>query len=408
MAALSPSPSSESDCSTEEEQDQPGGDASSPFAPRASLARTPPGSVTVDSPPVPPRKNKSPPGQPPVSMTGGKRPLTSPEERRPADKVRLCRPATPARVPSITGATLRPGPHQISRPATPDAEAVPTGSEQGGQEGSPMLSRASKLELLDRVNKNLSSIMNAVTGPTSKINKEGTNAISASVQDTLAVVAALSLRLSEMEAELARGNARCAELERSADLGCRGPQGSAGGPAPAATASYASALKVSSRAPSVPIPRAQGPVLAFYPASDQVEVLRTAEATKAELKRAVNPRILDVQIEKVRKIGNAGVVVQTTSPSAADRLRNAAPATLRVSEPKKVAPKVCLRGIDGNPESEEVLLALHDQNLRGSDWSLEKLRAQTKIFKKNGRFGTTTVVLECPSDLREALLNKER
>ncbi|CAH2220974.1 jg6567 [Pararge aegeria aegeria] len=259
-----------------------GGDASSPFAPRASLARTPPGSVTVESPTVPPRKNRSPPGKPPVTMTRGKGPLTSPEERRPSDKVRLCRPATPARVPSITGATLRPGPPQSSRPATPEAEAAPTGSDHGGQEGSPMLSRASKLELLT-------------------------------------------------------GWRFC--------------------------------------------------------------------ATKAELKRAVNPRVLDVQIAQVRKLGNAGVVVQTTSPSDADRLRNAAPATLRVSEPKKVAPKVRLRGIDGNPKSEEVLLALHDQNLRfSSDWSLEKLRAQTKIFKKNGRFGTTTVVLECPPDL----LNKER
>ncbi|XP_045781560.1 uncharacterized protein LOC123878428 [Maniola jurtina] len=115
-----------------------------------------------------------------------------------------------------------------------------------------------------------------------------------------------------------------------------------------------------------------------------------------------------VQVDRVRKVGNAGVVVQTTSKESAERLRSAAPATLRVTEPKRRAPLVSLRHVDGEGDMDQIYLALQDQNFTGSEWTLERLRSQSKLaFKKRGR-GTTTVVLECSPALREALLAKEK
>ncbi|XP_052740110.1 uncharacterized 50 kDa protein in type I retrotransposable element R1DM isoform X1 [Bicyclus anynana] len=174
-----------------------------------------------------------------------------------------------------------------------------------------------------------------------------------------------------------------------------------------APVSYSSALRLGRKAEPVPI-RQGGPVLAFYPAGDQTGKIKTAEETKAELKRSIKPAEINVQVARVRKVGNAGVVVQTTSPLAADRLRNAVPPTLRVTEPTRRSPRICLRDLDGDPAENDVLAAIYDQNLRASsEWSHERVAKEGKVYKRRGRrAGSTTVIIECSPALRDALVNK--
>ncbi|GBP63888.1 hypothetical protein EVAR_39550_1 [Eumeta japonica] len=128
---------------------------------------------------------------------------------------------------------------------------------------------------------------------------------------------------------------------------------------------YAARLKLPRQAVPMEMPSARGPVLAFYPTTEQQENLKTAEDTKRELKSAIDPRKINIQVEKLRKVGNAGVVVQTTSKDAATKLKNAAPPTLRVTEPKRRQPLVGLRNMSDR--------------------------------------GITTVVLECTPELRDLL-----
>lgn len=98
-----------------------------------------------------------------------------------------------------------------------------------------------------------------------------------------------------------------------------------------------------------------------------------------------------MQISAVWKVGNAGVVVQTTSNEAAEILRKAAPPSLRVQEPKKRRPLVALQGLQGDSPQEEVQKSLYDQNLRKNPkWTLETLKAHCKIaFKKDCSVGKT-------------------
>ncbi|CAG4981240.1 unnamed protein product [Parnassius apollo] len=101
----------------------------------------------------------------------------------------------------------------------------------------------------------------------------------------------------------------------------------------------------------MPIPEKSGPVLAFYPAGEQ-EHLKMADDTKAELKKAIKPSEINIQVAKFRKIGNTGVVVQTTSQEYAQKLRPAAPPTLRVTEPRQHMPLVAIRGFEDDLNNE--------------------------------------------------------
>ena len=73
----------------------------------------------------------------------------------------------------------------------------------------------------------------------------------------------------------------------------------------------------------------------------------------------IDPSKIWVQVTKVRKVRNAGVVVQTTSEESAARLKEATPPTLRVTEPKRRQPLICQNRIEGNPSFEDIICALH-------------------------------------------------
>ncbi|GBP65870.1 hypothetical protein EVAR_85138_1 [Eumeta japonica] len=126
----------------------------------------------------------------------------------------------------------------------------------------------------------------------------------------------------------------------------------------------------------------------------------------------MDPTSMQVQVSKVRKVGRAGVVVETTSVEAAEKLKKAVPPTLRVMEPRSRKLLVALRNLSGDPSGEVVITALYEQNMRTKhpDWSLDKLRKSCRVaFKKSRREGsTTTVVLECEPELREVLVTLDR
>ncbi|GBP47279.1 hypothetical protein EVAR_38043_1 [Eumeta japonica] len=115
---------------------------------------------------------------------------------------------------------------------------------------------------------------------------------------------------------------------------------------------------------------------------------------------------------KVRKVGRAGVVVQTTSDEAADKIRKAVPPTLRVTEPRSRRPLVALRNLSGDPSGEAVISGLYEQNLRTRhpEWTIERIKKSCRVaFKKSRRErATTTVVLECEPELRDVLVSLDR
>ncbi|CAH2065219.1 unnamed protein product, partial [Iphiclides podalirius] len=265
------------------------------------------------------------------------------------------------------------------------------------------LAKSSKLELLDRVRDNLEHITSTVTGPGSKLNKSDTNAVGACVREVLAVVAALNLRLSDAELELAEANLRVAKAENRA---LRSELTAKDKAAPGI--SYATALKLSRGGEPTPMPSGNGPVIAFYPAQEQSDKIRTAEDTKAVLKKAIKPVAMEVQVERLRKVGNAGVIVQTTTAEGAEKLKCAAPSTLRVEVPKSRSPQVCLRNLDGDLESTDILAALYEKNFKGSSWTVARIQAECKVFRRRGFRGTTTAVLECSATFRQAILEKGR
>lgn len=361
----------------------------SPFAPRKSLARTPPQGTGEMA------------GRERAYSAGAeKRMLTSPEEvgsapQKPRMDMRMCRPATPYRA-GTSGVTVPPIAGIAAATTRDESSEAPIATEKS-------LAEKSKIELMDKVKDSLSGIMSIVTASHSKLNKSDTNAVSSHVYEVLAVMAALSLRLGDTELNLAEAKLKATIAENRAlrEATLKRVETQAQRP------TYANTLKLAKGGVSMPIPSADGPILAFYPAPEQVTKLKTAEDTKAELKKTIKPTEIKVQVEKVKKVGNAGVVVQTTNKESADKLRNATPPTLRVEEPRKKAPQVSLKNLDGDPDPKEILDALYEQNLKGSEWSLEKITNSCKIIKKRG-FRGTNAVLECSAKLRQALMDKGR
>ncbi|KAJ8706442.1 hypothetical protein PYW07_012520 [Mythimna separata] len=137
----------------------------------------------------------------------------------------------------------------------------------------------------------------------------------------------LTLRLAAAEARAAVAEANVAE-RRALDPGAADLLAYASRPA---GTSYAAALRLPRRQEPVTLGAPPGPMLAFYPAQEDGPI-KTAEETKAALKEAIDPAKSWMQVTKVRKVGNAGVLVQTTDQESASRLRAAVPKTLRVTE----------------------------------------------------------------------------
>lgn len=359
------------------------------FMPRQSLARTPPHSpACVPASPedildnsVPPQEATPAKGPAAVAGTlpqpGEKRHLSSPEEVQEAVRRRI-QGKRNKEVPPIGGLLLGQTASPAATPRQPQAVV-------------DQLADAPLEQLAGMATASTQGIMEAVRSRSSKLNKDEIAAIGSHTERLSAVVTHLALRLAAAER-------RSAQLENQ-------PRTSA---TLDATPTYASALKLPRRQETIHMVPNPGPMLAVYPAEESAE-LKTAEDTKAALKKAVDPTKLWVQVAKVRKVGNAGVLVQTTSQAAASRLKEAMPPTLRVAEPKRKQPLICLNRLEGNPTYEEVLTALHEQNLKDHQkWPLDRVLREAKgLFKKTRSQGAAiAAVFSCTTELREELLQR--
>lgn len=234
------------------------------FAPRKSLARTPPEDQGEGT-----RTRAGPSG-------AGKRGLTPPEElgsasQKPRVEPRTSHVETPRRPTKVTEGELPPVAGILTSVISQGTSA--TGAKQTGG-----LSNSTKAQLMDRANENLQSIMKIVTGSLSRLNKQDSNAVSAHIQDTLAVIAALNIKLCDTELDLAEEKLKVAKAQAMAT------QSEATTIVKPAN-TYASALKLIKKGEPTPMPTTKGPTLAFYPVPEQADVIKTAEDTKAVLKK---------------------------------------------------------------------------------------------------------------------------
>lgn len=112
-----------------------------------------------------------------------------------------------------------------------------------------------------------------------------------------------------------------------------------------------------------------------------------------------------------RKVGNAGVVVQTATAEAAKRLKEAAPPSLKVMDPKARRPLVAIHNLRADPKMEEFFEDLHRVNLADDpEWPMAALKDQCRLAFKKGRraTGCTSIILECTKGLRDKLIQLGR
>ncbi|GBP79651.1 hypothetical protein EVAR_45760_1 [Eumeta japonica] len=159
---------------------------------------------------------------------------------------------------------------------------------------------ASKEVLLERTHDAVKSIFGIVSGSSSKLNKSDINSVASFEQDILAVVAALNLRWQKPNLRL---------LNRNQET-----------------------IKPSSNRLLV----------------EQEDNIKTADDPKTILQNAIDPTTMQIQVSKVRRVGRAGVVVQTTFTESAEKIKNTVLPTLQVKEPRSKKPLMTLRNMLGN------------------------------------------------------------
>ncbi|GBP88518.1 hypothetical protein EVAR_64962_1 [Eumeta japonica] len=225
-----------------------------PFTPRHSICRTPPSGVSrVDSDLLESTR----------ASTAEKRPRDSPGEEVPAS-----RPKIGERRTKKTVSEAAPPVAGILTSAT---EMTADDFEEYSEAGDGSLFSGSSIEMIKRVHAAIKSINAIATSTSSKLNKADTSSIAACSQDILAVVAVLQIKLMESEARVAHTRSEINSILAEAPT-----------VTPAAD-TYAARLKLPRQVVPMEMPRARGPVLAFYPTTEQQEKLKTAEDTKREL-----------------------------------------------------------------------------------------------------------------------------
>lgn len=366
------------------------------FAPRKSLMRTPP--ETEDAPPE--------------TVSGySKRPLSSPEDPPEACRRRL------ERVQAIEIVHEQAG--TLSHRPSVRMDAPPLGGLQDPRhqeestdddDNTDDLSRMSKVAMLTAVHEAVKGIMSVSTA-TNKLNMADKAAIGGYGHQVLAVVAALELKLADAEKELIKSQLANSKLQLQ--LAAQAHQVAEEPRAPQSLASlkpdYARALKTGKTVPPIAIPSSTGTSVAFYPS--EKESFKTAEETKTELKKTVNPKSLGIQVRQVRKVGNAGIVVTTSTREDAEKLKVAAPKTLRAADLTRRQPLVALRNIDAETKEEDIVHAIEEQAARRGleDWTSTKITQELRVAFKKGRLNsrTATYVLQCSPNLRCFLLDEE-
>lgn len=376
------------------------------FRPRLSLARTPPGGfgpapqvmeeegmaveIQEEVPEVADRQEEI------VRKGRSKRPLTSPEEVQETVRSRLMRRSAVEDVPPISG--IAQG--STSTAARAEPREQPAGCATEASSGNDLMN-ASTEELVSMSVTASSGIMQAVRAKTSKLNKDEVASIGLHTDKMASVVMTLVARVAGLQAKLmaAEGKAHMVASQRGGEI--------SGGVPVTQVPQYADVLKFR-RDQVKPKPVNQGKVITVYPVAVGEEgTLKSAEDTKALLQKAINPRVLGVNINKVVKVGNAGVLIQAADAGAAETLKRAIPPELRVVEPKERQPMVAISGVDHNIGAEEFLSAMWEQNLK-PDVSEENFKRGTQLAfrKKRGTGQSGIVVVRCTPEVRNAIVNK--
>lgn len=377
------------------------------ITPRQSIARTPP--------PTPPMDRSaldslidwgletSMESQDAIASAGSaKRALPSPEGA-PMQPDRSRRAGVAPPIAGLTGG----GPPSVAQ----QPQDVPAANSNQTQVIEDTLLRLTKEQIVDASHAAGRGIMEAVMHASSRINKNDIADIGRHVEKMGAIVAALTVRLAEAElrackAELAAASHKLAAATAAATVAVSNPTTTT-----QPCESYSSVLRFSGQVSRPKPTQNQGRVFAIYPAEKEADKIKTAEQTKVLLKTSVNPQALGVQVSGIRKVGNAGIVLHTTTVEAADKLKKAIPATLRIQEPKERAPLVAVLNVSGDVENSSFVKQIVEQNFADDPaWSGGKAEKDLQVaFKKWRRGGSaTTVVLRCSPAMRDALVNRER
>ncbi|XP_060809142.1 uncharacterized protein LOC132903851 [Amyelois transitella] len=279
-----------------------------------------------------------------------------------------------------------------------------------------MLHLATARELLSRANREARGVSTIMSGPTSKLNKADQGAITSHLQTMLEIVGQLALIAEAGSSSLEKTKQanimearRAQRAEAEAERARREASEAAARQAAAAqmAASAAAVGRGGSYADRVRTPAAGGPLIAVYPTGGEV---KTAEETKKLLKTSVAPAALKINIEKIRRVGNAGVLIQGKTKEDLARLRSALPPTLRANDVQGRMPLIAVRGVEGrDTKFEDFIGSVHEQNFKEDpNWTLPNIKKNCRLaFRKSREGGTrTTMVLACTPAFRLALLQK--
>lgn len=384
---------------------------------RKSLMRTPPTSFSAgrDTTTIFDPLAELPVVESPVpALPRAKRPLSSPQESEPMRRRQADgRTATDktGTAPPISGILSGPSGSIVPTECLVSLESPKQGlppaaasTPEKEDEGLASLDKAGLIDEAYQAVKGISAVANA----TNKLNMADKGAIAGYSQDILAIVATLNIRLAEAEHAVTAMKLKVASMElKQSAAPTQGMGPGASHTQPQSRTDYAAVLKLpKGKAPLSIEPK--GPAVLFYPASESI---KSSEETLKELREKVQPAQRGIQVQGVRRVGNAGVVVQTATTQAAQRLREAAPPSLRTADPKTRRPLVAIRNLSGNPAPEEVLVDLHRVNLEEDEaWPLERVRREARFAFKKGRRGgnSTTVVYEVSVSLRDKLVGLGR
>ncbi|KAL4702739.1 hypothetical protein ACJJTC_013634 [Scirpophaga incertulas] len=140
--------------------------------------------------------------------------------------------------------------------------------------------------------------------------------------------------------------------------------------------------------------------------------IKNSEEVKNTIKTSVASAKLGIHIEKVRRVGNSGVVIQTRTTEDLAKLKAALPDSLKASDLRGRQPLVVIRDLEGkDPDFRDTMAAIHVQNFVGDkEWSLEKMLAGCRLAFRKSRQGSpfSAMVIACTPELRRALVNKGR
>lgn len=336
------------------------------FTPRRPLARTPPSRFSSGQVSSEPETTATT-----TATAAAKRMLSSPEEVQEAVRRRVqARRAQEEDREERTQQALPPTPAATEGDLDVEEDATPT-------------------RLASMATNHTKGIMEAVRAKSSKLNKDEIAAIACHTERLSAIITHLVVRLAAQ---------KTAPVQPA-----HTPAAMMGPP----MAPYAAALKLGKKSQPVPIPPCPGPTVAIYPAEDQKEIIKTAEDTKKVLRSAMDPSSLKVQIHGVRKVGNAGVVIQTTSERAAEKVRKALPATLRAATTVARRPVMSLAGFDINTGYEDMVVKMKDQNFEEDPrWTPESIKSNIKkMYQRTWRTGgRCTWICEVSPEMRQDLL----